>query len=274
MKNSIALLVLIFSLSLQAQRKPKIKGSRNVIEVREDLPAFNTIQLDDNLTVILQGASSTGYTLMADDNLVKVLKFEVIDSVLTVSSSYRITAKKRLDITINYAVLEAITISDGKVEIKDIITSDILHIDASGSSKLELAANAGTVDVRMRGNSDGDFKIDADSLVMDLKDKANLTIYASGKTNNMMLQDNVLLNLEGTVDSLSVHLSENTNLKGAKYEAVSIVAKLEASSKARINALKNIDLYASGSSKTYLYGNPIITISEFLDTSQLHKEKN
>jgi len=274
MKNSIVLFMFLLSLSLQAQRKPKIKGSRNVIEVREDLPAFNAIQLDDNLDITLQGTSSAGYTLIADDNLVKVLKFEVIDSLLTIGLSYRITAKKRLSITINYTQLEAITLSNGKVEIKDIITSDVLHIDTSGSSKLTLAANAGIIDVRMQGNSDGDFKIDADSLVMDLKDKANLTVYASGRMNNMMLKDKALLNLEGTVDSLSVHLMGNTNLKGSKYEASSVIAKLEASSKARINALKNLNLYASGSSKTYLYGNPIITISEFLDTSQLHKERN
>jgi len=262
------------SVSIHAQRKPKIKGNRNVIEVREDLPAFNAIQLNDNLSITLQGTSSAGYTLKADDNLIDVLKFEVMDSTLIISSSYRITAKKRLDININYTELNAITLKNGKVEVKNIITSDELFIDTFGSSKLKLAANVMLMNVRMGGNSDGDFKIDADSLTVTLKDKVNLSIYGSGKTNNVMLQNNALLNLEGAVDSLSVHLIGNTNFKAAKYEAATVTAKLEESSKARINAFKILDLSARGNTKTYLYGNPIITISEFLDTSQLHKKKN
>ncbi|HCO83723.1 MAG TPA: DUF2807 domain-containing protein, partial [Arenibacter sp.] len=41
--------MLLVGCLVYSQRKPKIKGNRNVIEVRETLPPFNAVQLDDDL---------------------------------------------------------------------------------------------------------------------------------------------------------------------------------------------------------------------------------
>ena len=84
------------------QRKPKIKGNRKVTRVTERLPAFNSILLKDDLDVALVAANSPSYQLVADDNLVDVITFKVVDSVLEIRSFYKITSRKELNITINY----------------------------------------------------------------------------------------------------------------------------------------------------------------------------
>lgn len=273
MKNSILLIALLVCFQSFAQRKPKIKGNKNVIEVREELPSFKAIELVDDLELVLQKGTSAGYTVLADDNLIDVLKFKVVDSTLVISSFYKITSKKKLEIAISYNELEAITMRDGKINMKDVISSDRFLVNTYGASRLELNATAPVIQINMEGMSSGDFNLASDSLNIALKDRVDARIYAVGVSNNIQMYKNASAKMEGTADALTVELFESSNLKADKMEAIKVVAYLEGSSDANLNAIQYLMLSARGSSKTHLYGNPEITIREFLDMAQLHKEK-
>jgi len=273
MRNITIFIALVFCFQAFGQRKPKIKGNKNVVDVREELPPFSAIELKDDLDIMLQKSSSEGYSITADDNLIDVLKFEVEDSTLVISSYYKITGKKKLDITINYNYIEAITLQDGRVEMKDIISSEQLYINTYGSSKLQLNANAPFVNLNMEGNSSGDFNIDSDSLSIVLKDRIDVGIYAVSDSNVLKMSENASVKLEGTAETLTINLLGNANLKAEKLEAATVTATLEESPSARINAYKDFELSSRGSSKTYFYGAAKIVLLDFLDTSQLHREK-
>jgi len=273
MKNIVLFVALLFCIQAFGQRKPKIKGNKNVVEVSEELPPFSAIELKDDLDIMLQKASSEGYSITADDNLIDVLKFEVEDSTLVISSYYKITGKKKLDITINYTYIEAVTLQDGRIEMKDIISSNQLYINTYGGSKLQLNANAPFVNINMEGNSSGDFNIDSDSLSIVLKDRIDVGIYAVSDSNTLKMTENAAAKMEGTTDTFNLNLLGNANLKAEKLEAARVTATLEESPSARINAYKDFELSSRGSSKTYFYGAAKIVLIDFLDTSQLHKEK-
>ncbi|MEL6306280.1 MAG: DUF2807 domain-containing protein, partial [Bacteroidota bacterium] len=85
MKTSYLLLVLLLPLVTFSQRKPKIKGSRVVTEVKEELPPFNAIQLNSDMDITLKKSFGPGYTIVADDNLIDIYKFKVEDSTLVIS---------------------------------------------------------------------------------------------------------------------------------------------------------------------------------------------
>ena len=272
MKNYITLILLIACFQTFAQRKPKIKGNRSVVEVRQDLPFFKAIELVDDLELVLQKGSHEGYTINADDNLIDVLKFKVEDSTLVISSFYKITSKKKLDIVVDYTRLESITVQDGKINMKDIISADQLTVNTFGPSRLELNATAPIMNINMEGTSSGDFNLAGDSLNITLKDRIDVHIYSVGVMNTLRMFKNATAKMEGTADVFNVDLFGNSNLKADKLEATKIVANLEESPNARLNALENIELSSRGSSKTHLYGNAKIVISDFLDTSQLHKK--
>ena len=85
-KFTLLVVVLFISVTGYTQRKPKIKGNKNVIEVREDLAPFTAIELVDDLDIVIQKASQEGYALELDDNLLDVLKFKVDGGVLKISS--------------------------------------------------------------------------------------------------------------------------------------------------------------------------------------------
>ncbi|WP_339712324.1 DUF2807 domain-containing protein [uncultured Kriegella sp.] len=273
MKNLIVLCAIIFCFQAFSQRKPKIKGNKNVVEIVENLPPFNSIELNDDLEIALQKSSQEGYEITADDNLIDVLKFEVQDNTLMISSYYKITSKKKLDITINYFELNAITMNDGRIRMNDVIKSDELNVNTFGSSKLELSANAPFININMEDNSSGDFNLDSDSLNIVLKDRIDVQVYSVSEANTIKMYKNATLKMEGTTNTFMINLLESANLKAERFEAKNVTLNSNDSSTAIVNALETFELSSSGSSKAYLYGRAKITILDFLDTSELHKEK-
>ena len=273
MKNISIVIALLFCFQAFAQRKPKIKGNKSVVDVTESLPAFNAIELNDDLEIVLVKANQEGYTLKADDNLIDVLKFKVEDSTLVISSFYKITSKKKLDITINYYELSRVIVRDGRIKMKDVIETEELTIKTYGSAKLELNAEADYTTLIMEGNSSGDFNLQSDSLNIILKDRVDARIYSVSETAKIQMNTNSAVSMEGTTYSMSVHLFDNANLKARKLQAEGVEVIAEGSPSAKVYASKDFELTSRGSSKTYLSGDAKIDIIEFLDTSELHKEK-
>lgn len=273
MKKLLLLFVLLSTCIIQAQRKPKIKGNKSVVEMHKELPPFDAIELVDDLEIFLQKSSQEGYSITADDNLIDVLKFKVKDSTLIISAFYKITGKKKLDITINYTELRAITMHDGKINMKDVISSDELYVNTFGASRLELNATAAFMNINMEGMSSGDFNLASDSLNITLKDRIDVRVYFVGESNAISMYKNTTARVEGTADSFYVNLFGSANLKAEKLEATRVYAVLEESPSARLFAFENLELSSKGSSKTYFYGDGKIEVLDFLDTSQLRKQE-
>ena len=273
MKKVALLIALVCCFQAFSQRKPKIKGNKNVIEVQEDLPAFNAIELKDNLKIQLVKTRREGIFLTADDNLIDVLKFEVVDSVLEISSFYKITAKKKLEIIINYNELRSIVVREGRVETNDNIVADVFDAKLFNSAKLEMNVNAALINLEMEGNSSGDLNFQADTLNIALADRVDARIYSTSEWTNVNLTSSASVRMEGRSVALSANLTDNSNLKATKLEAEGVEVIAHGSPSARVFASTDFELTSSGSSKTYLSGNPKIDIIEFLDTSELHKEK-
>ncbi len=273
MKKYILVLIALSTTAIYSQRKPKIKGSKNVIEVTENLPAFNAIELTDDIDITLRKGRSEGYSLSADDNLIDVLKFEVQDSTLVISSFYKITSKKKLDITIDYFEINKINMVAGRIRMEDQIDVEELMVHTSGNAKLELNANASTIDITMMGNSSGDFNLDADDMSIKVSDRIDVRIIAICDTNIIDLQGNATVKMDGNSENFGITQTGSSNLKASKHKAQTVSANLEGSANARVYANELLELSSKGSSKTYLYGNGRIEIQEFLDTSELHKQK-
>ncbi len=274
MKRVSILLLLVLPMILGAQRRPKIKGNRSVTEVREQLPPFNAIELVDDLDIQLKKSFGEGYEIVADDNLVDVIKLEVLDSTLVISSFYDIISKKKLEITINVKELKAITVKEGKIFGEAMIESDEWYLNTFGNSELDLDASGFTAHINAEDNSSIDLNLDVDSLNVVMKHKTDGIIYAVSGAKKVDLTDTASLTLEGTTENLQVDMMANTKLRADKLEAAEVNLSNRESGFARINAYRTFNLKSTGSSRTHLYGNPKITIEEFLDTSQLLKKED
>ncbi len=271
-KNTLIILLCICCGTLYGQRKPKIKGNKSVVEVSEELPPFTGIELKDDLEIYLQRSSDiVGYTITADDNLIDVLKFEVKDSILHISSFYTITGKKQLDISVKYDQLSKITAKDGKIISEAIISADEMKINSGGNSRLDLQLTAAVTTVIMEDNSKANLNIDSDSLAVTLKDKIDANLYTVSNIHDLSLQDDAIANIEGTSDSLQIKMSGSSKLKAQKLEGGTVNLETGDTASARLHAYRKLHLASTGSAKVYLYGEPLIEISLFTDSSELYK---
>lgn len=273
-KFTLLIIVLIISSSAYSQRKPKIKGNKNVVEVREDLEPFSAIELVDDLDIVIQKSTNDGYALEVDDNLIDVLKFNVDDGVLKISSFYNITSKKKLEITIFFQELSSIKMLNGKISMKDVISTDRLRVQTFGTSRLELNATADIMDITMEEISSGDFNLASDSLNITLKDRIDVKLYTTGASNNIYMYKNASAKMEGTADFLMAKLYGNSSLKASDLQANDVLLVTEDAPDVEVRALNTLQLSSKGGTRTKLYGEPKITILDFLDTSRLEKERN
>ncbi|MDP5062261.1 MAG: DUF2807 domain-containing protein [Maribacter sp.] len=273
-KFALLIIILVISSSAYSQRKPKIKGNKNVVEVREDLEPFSAIELVDDLDIVIQKSTNDGYALELDDNLIDVLKFNVDDGVLKISSFYNITSKKKLEITIFFQELSSIKMLNGKISMKDVISTDRLRVQTFGTSRLELNATADIMDITMEEISSGDFNLASDSLNITLKDRIDVKLYTTGASNNIYMYKNASAKMEGTADFLMAKLYGNSSLKASDLQANDVLLVTEDAPDVEIRALNTLQLSSKGGTRTKLYGDPQITILDFLDTSRLEKERN
>ncbi|WP_405399379.1 GIN domain-containing protein [Maribacter sp. Asnod2-G09] len=273
-KFALLVIVLFISVNGYSQRKPKIKGNKNVIEVREDLEPFTAIELVDDLDIVIQKSTTEGYALELDDNLLDVLKFKVDDGVLKISSFYNITSKKKLDITIFFQELSSIKMLNGKISMKDVISTNRLRVQTFGTSRLELNATADIMDITMEEISSGDFNLASDSLNLTLKDRIDVKLYSTGASSNIYMYKNASAKVEGNADYLMAKMYGNSSLKAADLQANYVLLVTEDSPDIEVRALKTLQLSSKGGTRTKLYGEPQITILDFLDTSRLEKERN
>jgi len=273
MKKLFVLSILLIPILIQAQRKPKIKGSRVVTEVKGELPAYNAISLVDPLDITLKKSFGPGYSLVADDNLVDILKFEVVDSTLVISSYYDIRSKKQLEITVEYTQLKAISLKAGSITGMDVIESDELFVDGFNNSRLDLRASGGVMDLNLEDNSGGNFSVDMDSLNISLGSRAQAYVYSVGETAQIDLEDQASLTLEGSSNKIGMMMQGSSKYRGETMEVGDMSLEMQHSPSAQVQAYGELELSLKGSSRVYLYGTPSLVIKEFLDTSQLIKRQ-
>ena len=273
-RHILLFFMLMVGCMVYSQRKPKIKGNRNVIEVRETLAPFNAIQLDDDLDINLEAATVGEYIIEADDNLIDVLKFKVVNETLIISSYYKVTSKKKLNITVNFSELFRINANDGNIVVKNRFSTEFLEVNATGSGRVEIDVDADAMEITMNDNSRGNFKVDSDTLNIRLAEKADLRLFGVMENTVLDMQRNSKADLEGFTDVFQFHLLDSSDLNAKRLEANSVEANLEGSSSAEVLSTATVDLYSKGSSKTYVFGDSKINLQEFLDTSELYRRKN
>jgi autotransporter translocation and assembly factor TamB len=259
---------------MQAQRKPKIKGSRIVTQVSEELPPFDAIVLNDDLVINLKKSFGPGFHLIADDNLIDVLKFEVQDGTLVISSYYNITAKKQLEITVDYTELTAITVKNGSMVSKDVIESNELFVDGFNNAKMDIKANAAVMDINLEDTSSGDFHTEVDSLNINLNKRAQAYVYAQINAGTVDLEGNASLAMEGTSDKIQINVMDYAKYKGETMQISSCALEMAGNASARVYVFGDINIKSTGDASIYLYGSPKITIEEFLGRSQLIKKED
>jgi hypothetical protein len=256
---------------MYGQRKPKIKGNRNVISVEKVLSAFTDLVLSENLEITLQPGDAETIKIEADDNLIDVLRFDVEDNTLTISSFYTITASKKLELILVYRQLENIRLETGSLIGIETLSADQLRLSLLEDAKAELSIRSSLLELDMSGKASADLRIEADSLQAALGGTSKSFIYASGDGMDFSMTEQASLELEGLSNSLTLSLTDNAKYKGSGMEAEAAQVFLNASANAQVKALANLAYEGRGKAKLFVYGQPKFEILGLYDSAELRK---
>ncbi len=93
----------------------RVQGSGSIVEVQRPLPAFDRINVQDGIKVILRRGAEQKLTIKADDNIEPLIETLVEGSTLQVRTRPKtsINTRNAMLVSIDYTQLNAMSISDG-----------------------------------------------------------------------------------------------------------------------------------------------------------------
>lgn len=274
MKKVILLgLIIIPVFILSAQKKPKIIGNKEVIQVKQDIDGnFNSLEVDDGLEIHLNPGGRNGYILETDSNVVDVIEFFVRDSVLRVYTTQEITSSKKLYIYLSVSSIEHFILkNDAKVTAQDAIRANRCYLAAYNSSRFDLKIESRDVTVTLQRNAGGRLEIEAENTTIIMNDRTDMK--AEVKTENLRVTVNntAELKIDGQADYAAYNLKKSSKLDGRDMKVGSVDLYTSNNADVYVHATKTLEVDAKGSSNVYVYGNPDVEIKGFTDKSKIIK---
>lgn len=274
--RKVILLFILFSLNgINAQKKDKIKGNKDVVEVYNQLPDFNAIEIRDDLKITFSTNNvSNNYSLKTDSNLTDVIKFEVVDSVLKIFTTHQISSKKKLDISLNIDSIQKITIYDKAdlIQIGHFETQQEIEINAFDNSNLKLDIKASKIRAIFNNNADGEVYFEADSIATFLNDEIDIKGVLKARNIVLKMKKDAEAKFEGFSNKLELEMTGAPVLKASELMNRKVEVKLSNSSNAYINCANEIILYLDDKSKIHLYNTPNVIVKGLRGTSQILKK--
>ena len=271
--TSFILLSFIGFTNVQAQKLPKIKGNRIVAPYNAPLEAFNAIVLDNDLKLNIVASDTTGVSMIADDNLPPVFKFKVKDSVLFISTYYRITASKQLDITLYTPTLDRVVISSGELGLTLDPRFKKTQLSLSGNATVAVAGTVPSFSVSGEEKSFVNINGSFSSLALEMTDRSTATIYGDvSETAQLNMRDKASLRWGGTLAFLTASLEGASELDGMELSISEASVHASGKSTLDLHVLSHLTYFSKEESQLDLYGTPRIDLLEFSGTSMMRKK--
>lgn len=276
-KLVFALLLLIGgTITNHAQIKEKIKGNRDVTIKQTYIDDFQSLIVNGDFDIEIVFNSKPSVEIEADSNLHDIINFEVANGTLTFNTSKRITTKKKLLITINYgALLSNIEINDG-TEIRSLTSMELgdISLKTTGNSRAYLNIKASNFQFNASGKSKSRLNLAADSTAFILSDDSQLDALVNSKVSKFDIYQRATATIEGDANtSCDLRIDNSSKFNGKNYTIKNGTLIIEGNSDATILMTESIIIEASGTTETYLYGEPKITLNKLSGSAKLQKKE-
>ncbi|OIQ29777.1 MAG: DUF2807 domain-containing protein [Bacteroidetes bacterium MedPE-SWsnd-G2] len=253
----------------------KIKGDKNVTLKQTYIDAFSTIKVGEDFTIELIFNEKPSVEIETDNNLHDIIKFEVVDGVLSFSTTKKITYRKKLNIIVNYtSTLENFEISE-QGEIRSLTSLDLnkATVKTTGSAKAYLNINTGSFRLTSSDKSRLKLNLTCEDINMVVSETSKLDAVVNTKTSQIDLYQRANVVIEGSSENATFRLDNQAVLDGKSFMTTHSQLVAESSSKIFVNSLEDIDITASGDSEIYLYNTPKITVQSFSGEAKLQKKE-
>jgi len=169
-----------------------ITGSNNTVTISRELPAFNKIHIEGDLTINIQQDSTQEVAINVNYNLQDIIITNVDNNTLFVSlrnGSYKNTT---FELNIQMPFLQEFQMNDdtqGKID----FVLDQLDIKINNSAQLELIGSSESLNINLGDDSriDG-FLFATKSLGANLQDDSELSITCNSELNGSVSDESIL----------------------------------------------------------------------------------
>ena len=226
MKSSVAAILAVAALFIFPSCK-KVIGEGPLVTQLRSVGSFTGISSEMSGTVNFAIAPAYKVEITAQQNILDVLKVNVINGVLHIDFKNSIRVKSHEDLTINITAPAA----------------DYFRLSGNGNMNVngDLAASNLQVQISGTGNIVMDKAIIANKIDADISGSGNISIL-----------DGLAVN-----EDLSISGSGKIDLAGITAE--NAITKTSGSGDMKVMLSKNLDAKISGSGSVYYHGNPIIS---------------
>lgn len=130
-----------------------VKGSGNVVSEKRDLSGFSGVDVGGVFKVDITSQKDFSVTVEADDNLLPLIKTEVIGGVLRITSEQRIKSPNSLRVHISAPDINDLNASGASDVTLAAVKNSALSVDSSGASKVGVDGETSNLTVDVSGAS-------------------------------------------------------------------------------------------------------------------------
>lgn len=279
MKKFALLALLVFTLPSFAQKREKVKGSKNVTVVQKELQAFDNIEIEDNIEAYLVTGSAKALEIETDDNLQDVITAEIKGTTLRIYTSKEITSAKKIAVRVNYTPdLKGVTIKHEAVlyALTD-MQVDSLSVKSIDYSKLFMNVKSRYFGLSMNDKTKAEINLKTDKSAIDMRKDAEIKALINCKGLKLDMYQKTTAAIEGDTETASVRLDNTTEFTGKRFTVKKMELTTESYSKSSVMVAESLIMSASGKTVTEVFGNPdklTITLKKFADSAVLAKKED
>lgn len=270
----VIVLFLLSTMIVIGQNKEKIRGSKTVVEKPKEIGDFNTLEVEDNITVYLEKGPKNEIQIEADDNLHEIISFDLKEKTLRIYTSKEATSFKKLIVRVKYTD-DLKTVIAKNVSIINAIETIQLNDIAFSSldfSKLYLNVNSKNFTLKSDDKTKVELNLKSEKAKIELSKNAQIKALISTVDLAFDLYQKSIATIEGDATNGVLRLDNNTVFTGNKLNIKNADVTTESNSICNIMAGTTLVVDAIDNSKINVLGTPKIEVRKFLGEAELIKK--
>lgn len=275
-KFSFTILAVLFTVVAFAQKKERIRGSKNVTVTQKEIPIFETIEVEDNIEVYLIKGTSQSMEIEADDNLHEVIKTEVTATTLRVFTSKEISSYKKLIVRITYidALKQILARHEAVVYATQELELDSVTVKNLDFSRSYLNVKAKNFVLTMNDKSKAEINVKSDNTTIELSKYADLKALIASPAVKIDMYQKTTAAIEGDANTAQIRVDNTAVLTAKKFAVKNLELTAESYTKCSVMITETLALSASGKTEVDLYGTPEnVTMKKFADSAVITKKE-
>ena len=257
-KFSLLLFAILFTTVAFAQKREKIKGSKNVTVAQRELQPFETLEIENNVEVYLIKGTTQSIEIEADDNLQEIIQGDINGTTLKIHTIKDVSSAKKLTVRLTYtgslktiiAKNEAVLYAVNELEL------DTVSVKNLDYSKSFLNVKSAKFSLSMNDKTKAEINVKSATTIIELSKNANLKALIASPEVKIDMYQKTVATIEGDAIAATIRIDNNAEFTGRKFTVKNLDLTAESYTKCAVMAAETLTLSASGKTEVSLYGAP------------------